>query len=106
MTFAGFLEMSLEWSHDSPHAVILKLRHALLLTPGVTQVTLRPEGTKKQHNNGGGHYQEHKFVVYIQKSGQHWMEFELTRNDRMSGENNRTVTACFKQSHREHVSET
>ena len=105
MTRAGFIEMTSEWSQDSPHAVIRKFRHALLAVPGVTQVTLHPEGTKKQQNNGGSHYQEHNFVVYTEKSGQHWMEFELTRNDHMSGNYNFTVTACFKQPRREHVPE-
>ena len=78
MTFAGFMEMASEWSQDSPHAVIRKFRHALLGVPGVTKVAL-------QQNNGGSHYQENNFVVYTEKSGQHWMEFELTRNDHMSG---------------------
>ena len=49
--------------------VIRKFRHALLAVPGVTQVTLYPEGTKKQQNNGDSHYQEHNFVVYTEKSG-------------------------------------
>ena len=105
MTVACFIEMSSEWSQDSPHAVIRKFRHALLAVPGVTQVTLHPEGTKKQQNNGGSHYQEHNFVVYTEKIGQHWMEFEVTRNDHMSGEHNFTVTARFKQPRREHVPE-
>ena len=105
MTFAGFIEMASEWSQDSPHAEIRKFRHALLAVPGVTQVTLHPECTKKQQNNGGSHYQEHNFVVYTEKSGRHWMEFELTRNDHMSGDHNFTVTACFKQPRREHVPE-
>ena len=105
MTVAGFIEMASEWSQGSPHAVIRKFRHALLAVPGVTQVTLHPEGTKKQQNNGGSHYQEHNFVVYTEKSGEHWMEFELTRNDHTSGNYNFTVIACFKQPCREHVPE-
>lgn len=105
ITLAGFIEMSPEWSQDSPKVVIRKFRHALLAVPGITQVKLHPEGTKKQQNNGGSHYQEHNFVVYTETTGQHWMEFELTRNDHMSGEHNFTVTACFKQPRREHVPE-
>ena len=66
MTLAGFIAMSSEWSEDSPHAVIRKFRHALLAVPGVTQVTVHPEGTKKQQNNGGSHEQEHNFVVYTE----------------------------------------
>ena len=105
MTFAGFIKMSSEWSQDSPHAVIHKFRQALLAVLGVTQVTLHPEGTKKQQNNGGSHYQEHNFVVYTEKSRHIWMEFELTRNDHMCGNYDFTVTAYFKQPRREHVPE-
>ena len=64
---AGFVEMTQEWSQGIAKGVITKFRHALLAVPGVTQVKLHPQGTERQQNNPGNHYQEHKFVVSTQR---------------------------------------
>ena len=97
ITLAGFIEMSPQWSQGSPKDVIRNFRHALLAVPGITQVTSHPEGTKRQQNIKGNHYQVHNFVVFTEKTGTHWIEFELKENDHKSEDHNFTVTACFKQ---------
>lgn len=102
---AGFAEMTPEWSYGLPTDVIRKFRQALLAVDGITLVQLHPKGTKAEQKNIGDHYQDQNFAVYTYKTGTHWMEFELTRKDHMTGADNFTVTACFKLPKREYVPE-
>ena len=69
-SWAGFIEMSREWSEGEPKDVIRKFRQALLAAPGVTQVGLHPKGSKtKQGNPGVGHYQDTNFAVRTKRTG-------------------------------------
>ena len=54
-SWAGFIEMSREWSEGEPKGVIRKFRQALLAAPGVTQVCLHPKGSKTEQGNKGPH---------------------------------------------------
>ena len=54
-SWAGFIEMSREWSEGEPKGVIRKSRQALLAAPGVTQVALHPKGSKTKQGNKGTH---------------------------------------------------
>ena len=92
----GFAEMTPEWSSGHRIVVIEKFRIALLSVPGVTSVTFHPKGHKTTQGNIGDHFQHHNFVVTSNKTGNHWIEFELTRHQHVQAEVF-TVSACFKQ---------
>ena len=69
----------------------------MLAFPDVTQVTRHPAETKTFQGNPGNHYQERNFVVATERTGTHYIEFELTRNDHMKDPDAPfTVTAMFK----------
>ena len=100
--FAGFVEMSHEWSAGQAHAVIHKFRQALLAVRGVERVELHPKESKHQQNNHGNHYQDHNFVLYSEQTGgKAFIEFELTRynhcEDIPEDSLQCTASACFKQ---------
>ena len=106
---AGFVEMSHEWSTaKNASTVITKFRQALLAVPGVTKVQRHPKGSKVQQGNIGNHFQDHNFVVSSEKTGDRWIEFELTRFTHAAGQPddwNYTVSACFKPPQKHLVAE-
>ncbi len=96
-SWAGFIEMSREWSEGPSIHVIRKFRQALLAVPDTTAVRLHPKGNKTVQNNIGNHYQDHNFVVTTKRTGSTYIEFELTRNGHTKHPTqNFTVTAMFK----------
>ena len=100
----GFAEMTPEWSSGKKILVIDKFKRALLSVPGVTSVRFHPKGNKALQLNKGNHYQHHNFVVTSKKTGNRWIEFELTRNQHVQ-KDIFTVSACIKQPKKPHIEE-
>ena len=98
----GFAEMTPEWSSGQKNVVVDKFKKALLSVPGVTSVRFHPKGHKTVQNNIGNHFQHHNSVVTSNKTGNHWIEFELTRHQHAQAKVF-TVAACFKQPKKLHI---